>query len=185
MKLKAINEALNHAISGGSEYQWACYPDARYLDYETKFGNASVIFNTSTQEVYEASVEATVDETRPYRWLNESHKQAMFDEAEARGVDRDNAWDDVHWTDLETEEDFLEKAKAILDGEEFDTRIEVPIELSDADFMALAKMAHERDITFNEMVVEILKLAIERLKNEKTCTGHNGGDDCDDCHCQS
>jgi len=180
MKLKAINEALNHAISGGSEYQWACYPDARYLDYETKFGNASVIFNTSTQEVYEASVEATVDETRPYRWLNESHKQAMFDEAEARGVDRDNAWDDVKWIDLETEEDFLEKAGAILNGEKFDTRIQVPVDLSDEEFLALARLAHEKDITVNAMIESILVSVIEGKKREdgkcqdESCCGKCG-----------
>ena len=184
MNLESVNSALSNRISGGSEYQWKCYPNARYLDYETDSGHASVIFNTITQEIYEATVEVKDDERRPYRWLNEYTKQVMFEESDYRGVSKDAAWDDVKWIDLETAEDFLEKAKAILDGEEFDTRIEVPIELSAADFMALAKMAHERDITFNEMVVEILKLEIERIKNEKTCTGHNGCDDCDDCHCQ-
>ena len=186
MNLESVNNALSNRITGGSEYQWKCYPNARYLDYETDCGHASVIFNTETQEIYEATVEAKDSEDRPYRWLNEYTKQVMFEESDYRGVSRVAAWDDVEWIDLETAEDFLEKAKAILDGLTFDSRIEVPIELSDADFMALAKMAHERDITFNEMVVEVLKLAIEGLKNEKsTCTGHNGCDDCDNCDCQS
>jgi len=184
MKLQAVNEALSNRISSGSEYQWKCYPNSRYLDYETKHGHASVIFDTETQEIYEATAEIKNDESRPYRWLNKSTEKAMFDEADSRGVNEDYAWDDVKWNDLETEEDFLEKATAILNGDTFDTRIEVPVEFSDADFIMLAKLAHERDITLNEMVTEILKLAIERLKNEKTCTGHNGCDDCDDCHCQ-
>ena len=184
MNLESVNNALSNRITGGSEYQWKCYPNARYLDYETDCGHASVIFNTETQEIYEATVEVKEEDARPYRWLNEYTKQVMFEESDSRGVDRYFAWDDVHWTDLETAEDFLEKAKAILNGDEFDTRIEVPIELSDADFMALAKMAHEEDITFNQLIGRILKDVIERIKNEKTCTGHNGCDDCDDCHCQ-
>ena len=180
MNLESVNNALSNRITGGSEYQWKCYPNARYLDYETDCGHASVIFNTETQEIYEATVETKDSEDRPYRWLNEYTKQVMFEESDSRGVDRYSAWDDVHWTDLETAEDYLEKAKAILNGDEFDTRIEVPIELSDADFMALARMAHERDITFNEMVCEILKLAIERLAPKKDEVGCCGKCSCDE-----
>ncbi len=168
MNLESVNSALSNRISGGSEYQWKCYPNARYLDYETDSGHASVIFNTITQEIYEATVEVKDDERRPYRWLNEYTKQVMFEEADYRGVSKDAAWDDVKWIDLETSEDFLEKAKAILDGEEFDTRIELPIELADEDFMALAKLAHEDDITFNQMIEKILRIKIEESKNEKT-----------------
>jgi hypothetical protein len=180
MNLESVNRALSNRITGGSEYQWSCYPNARYLDYETDYGHASVIFDSLTQEIYEATVEDKEEASRPYRWLNPVTKHAMFDEAESRGADKYAAWDDVHWTDLETEEDFLKKAAAILNGDEFDTRIEVPLELSDANFMALAKMAHERDITFNEMVGEILKLEIERLspkKVESGCCGKCSGNE--------
>lgn len=164
MNLESVNNALANRITGGSEYQWKCYPNARFLDYETKCGHASVIFNVLTQEVYEATVEITNDDSRPYRWMDQRYKQAMVDESDKRGTSTVTAWDDVVWIDLETEDDFLEKAAAILDGEKFDSRIVVPIELSDADFIALAKMAHEKDITFNEMIVEIIKLAIESLQ---------------------
>ena len=181
MKLKAVNEALDHRITDGSEYQWKCYPDpARFLDYDTTFGHVSVIFNTTDQEIYEATIELKDERSRPYRWLNPDTKQAMFDEAKNRGVDKDNAWDDVNWIDLETEEDFLEKATAIMNGETFDKRIQVPIELDDADFMALAKMAHEEDITFNQLIERILRDLIERIKNEKT-TATSGSGCCGKC----
>ena len=185
MNLRDINEALDHAITGGSEYLWNCYPFARTLDYETEHGHASVTYNTKTQEVYEASVESKTIE-RPYRWLNSKFKTALDAESKIRGFDESIAWDDVQWVDLETEEDFLDKAQGICTGTWFDERIQVPITLSDADFIMLAKLAHERDITLNEMVVEILKLAIEKVNYEKdnACTGHNGCDDCNNCHCQ-
>ncbi len=40
-------------------------------------------------------------------------------------------------------------------------KVEVQIEISDEDFLILAKMAHERDITFNQLVEEIIKKALE------------------------
>ena len=175
MKLKAVNEALDHRIDDGSESQGKCYPTARYLDYDTAFGHVSVIFNTTDQEIYEATIEIKDTGSRPYRWLNPETKDAMLAEASQRGVDKDNAWDDVNWIDLETEEDFLEKAKAIMNGEKFDKRIQVPIELSDEDFLALAKMAHERDITFNEMICETLREVIKGLQHEKTTTDSGTG----------
>jgi hypothetical protein len=33
---------------------------------------------------------------------------------------------------------------------------DIDINMSDADFLIIAKMAHEKDITFNKMVEEIL-----------------------------
>ena len=45
-----------------------------------------------------------------------------------------------------------------------DGREEVAIDLTDDEFCRLAKMAHERDITFNKMVEYILSEEIERIK---------------------
>ena len=41
MKLNQINEAMNHQITGGSEYQWQCFPDARFLDYESEYAHVT------------------------------------------------------------------------------------------------------------------------------------------------
>ena len=46
----------------------------------------------------------------------------------------------------------------------------VPVELSDEEFLTIAKMAHERDITFNKMVEHILSEEIKRLKSIPTLT---------------
>ena len=42
----------------------------------------------------------------------------------------------------------------------------VPVELSDEEFLAIAKMAHDRDITFNKMVEAILWSYIKDIKNK-------------------
>jgi predicted DNA-binding ribbon-helix-helix protein len=39
---------------------------------------------------------------------------------------------------------------------------EIEIELSDKDFLVLAKLAHEKDITFNQLVNNILREAMEK-----------------------
>lgn len=168
MHLSKVNEAFDHRIVNGSEYQWQCFgPNVRFLDYESEHAHASVLFDTVTQEIYEATVSSKDESLRPYRWFNPETKQDYLDEALERGIDPNNAWDDVNWCDLETVEDFLEKAEAIFNGETFDTRVQVPIELDDSELFQLMKMAHERDITLNQLVEEILWQVINAHKNKE------------------
>lgn len=166
MNLRVMNETLDHKITGGSEFQWSCYPDARYMDYESDYAHVSVIFSTETQEVYEADIsikeDAWDEDMKPYRWLNPDYKEVYLTEAKMRGIDANQAWDNVQWIDLETEEDFLEKAKAIFNGEHFDTRIQLPIDLDDETILKLAMEAHKRDITLNKMIEIILQEVIDR-----------------------
>jgi predicted DNA-binding ribbon-helix-helix protein len=49
-----------------------------------------------------------------------------------------------------------------------DNRVDVPIELTDDDWYTLMKMAHERDITLNQLVEEILTLEINRQEKEQS-----------------
>ena len=65
-------------------------------------------------------------------------------------------------------DDFIAKAEAIRDGRDYDERVTMPIDISDADFVSIARMAHDRDITFNEMVEHILREEIDRTNRELT-----------------
>jgi hypothetical protein len=165
MKLNEVNEALDHKITSGSEYQWNCYPDGRYLDYESDFAHVSVLYSTTDQTVYQAEVsvkrEAWDEDKKPYRWLNPDYVDAFYKESKKRKVDTDIAWDDVTWIDLEMEEDFLEKATAIFNGEECDTRVKVEFDLDDRSILKLATEAHKRDITLNKMIEIILQEVID------------------------
>jgi hypothetical protein len=166
MKLSQINEALDHKITGGSEYQWNCYPDGRYLDYESEYAHVSILYSTVDQTVYQTEVsvkrEAWDEDKKPYRWLNPDYKDALYKESEKRQVDTDIAWDDVKWIDLEMAEDFLEKATAIFNGEEYDTRVKIEFDLDDSSILKLATEAHKRDITLNKMIEIILQEVIDR-----------------------
>jgi hypothetical protein len=175
MHLSQVNELTNHRITEGSEYGWNCYPNARYLSYESEFAYVSILYSTETQEIYEADVSIKVDNwfdedknMRPYRWLNPEYKDAMIAEAKSRKVKWKKAWDEVKWIDLETEEDFLEKAEAIFNGiEDFDKRVQVPIDLEDDVMLQLCMEAHKRDITLNKMVEEILQTLIAERKHKE------------------
>ena len=169
MHLSKINEALGHKITSGSEYHWHCYgPAVHFLDYQSEYAHASVIYSAETQEIFQADVCSNDVNKKPYRWLNPDYKDELYIESEERKVDADLAWDDVKWVDLETEEDFLEKAAAIFNGETFDTRIQVPIDLDNDTMLQLAMEAHKRDITLNQMVVEILQQVITEHEFNRT-----------------
>ena len=166
MKLSQINEVLGHRITGGSEYQWNCYPDGRYLDYESEYAHVSILYSTVDQTVYQAEVsvkrEAWDEDKKPYRWLNPEYQKAFYKESKKRKVDPNQAWDDVKWIDLEMAEDFLEKATAIFNGEEYDTRVKIEFDLDDSSILKLATEAHKRDITLNKMIEIILQEVIDR-----------------------
>lgn len=167
MNLRELFEAFDYHVSGGSQYQWNCFgPYARYLDFEIDEGKVvgSVIFDTVNQTVYQAEVWPT--EGNPYRWTNPAFIDACKQEFKDNKVDWSNAFDDTKFVDLEVEKDFIEKATAIANGLEFDTRVQVPLDLDDDLLMKLFTMAHERDITLNQMVEEILTQMLERYRNE-------------------
>ena len=78
-------------------------------------------------------------------------------------LDIDNvAWDGVEYTDLEVDDDFIQKCLAIKSGEEYDTRVSVPLELEDDLMFELMKKAHEEDITLNQMVEQVLREVIDK-----------------------
>jgi Arc/MetJ family transcription regulator len=82
-----------------------------------------------------------------------------------RGVE-DVAWEDVAYVDLECDDDFMQKALAIAAGEDYDTRVSMPIDFTDEQLLKYMKLAHERDMTFNQFVEEALREAIEDYKRD-------------------
>jgi len=166
MQLSQINQTFDHKITSGSEYQWNCFPDARFLDYESDFAHISVLYSTSDQKIYQADAsvkrDAWDEDKKPYRWTNPFYKDAYLSEAKKRNVDPDQAWDDVTWIDLDVEDDWLEKATAMFNGDYWDTRVQIEVNLEDDLILGLAKEAHKRDITLNKMIEVVLQEVIDR-----------------------
>lgn len=67
---------------------------------------------------------------------------------------------------LETREDALRKMEAIYRGEDYDKRVDVPLDIDDDLLLQAFKMAHEKDMTFNEFMVELLTGVMEKEKGE-------------------
>lgn len=45
-------------------------------------------------------------------------------------------------------------------------KVDIEVDLNDSTFMQLAQIAHERDITFNQLCNEIIKEELDRSDNE-------------------
>lgn len=172
--LKQFMETCGYRITEGSEYQWQCFGHRAYsLDSWNGDQNGhtlSIVFDTDTQEVYQVLAYDYARE-RAYRMTNPDYKSAFDQECEDRDV-LDMAWerDDgtpVKYVDLDVEEDFLEKAYAICNDQEYDTRVQVQVEFTDEELFKYMKFAHELDITFNQLVEEAVKAAIEQAETLK------------------
>ena len=163
--MKEFMELVDYRITEGSNYGWQCYGGNAYMmdswNGEQDGHSFTVIFDTKDQTVYEVQAHDYVHD-RAYRMINEDFLKKMKKESKRRDVNRAEAWDDVRYIDLEVDDDFIQKCLAIRAGEDYDTRVSVPIDMSDADLLVFMKMAHERDITFNELVEEALRQAIEQ-----------------------
>ena len=85
---------------------------------------------------------------------------------QGRGELGNQAWDDVDYVDLESDDDWIQKALSIKAGEDYDTRVSIPLDLPESELFALMRAAHERDITFNQLVEEALRAAIEDAQRD-------------------
>ena len=163
--MKEWMELVGYRITEGSDYMWQCYGSNAYaLDSwngEQDGHSFTVIFDTRDQTVYEVQAHDYVHD-RAYRMINEDFQKKNRKEAKKRDIDKDNAWDDVNYVDIEVDDDFIQKCLAIRAGEDYDTRVSVPMEFSDEELLTYMKLAHERDITFNQLVEQALREAIER-----------------------
>jgi hypothetical protein len=96
--------------------------------------------------------------------INPKNQEKHRKESEARNVNLNEAWDNVDYVDLDMEDDFIQKCVAIKSSEDYDTRVMMPIDFSDEELLQYMKLAHERDMTFNQFVEEALRHAIEEVK---------------------
>lgn len=159
--IKDFMQTINYKITEGSEYCWECFgSDAYRLEYNNSEHNIGIIFDTTTQVVYQANVFDYVNNCA-YQLTGPNHINAYINEAKRRGVRVEQAWDDVDFIELEVDEDFIEKACAILAGVDYDKRVQVPLTLPDDEMFELMKLAHKKDITLNQLVVNVLRAALD------------------------
>lgn len=146
--LKEWMELVDYRITEGSDYN--LYSTNAYnlnsWDGLQTGHSFAITFDTITQVVY--CVEACdYGNNRAYRLINPDYKDVD---------DSIQAWDDTNWIDLEVDDDFFQKALAIKEGEAYDTRVSIPLDLPHNEMFEIMKMAHERDMTLNDFIEEVI-----------------------------
>lgn len=168
--LKDFIEAIEYKITEGSEYQWDCFgPNARYLDCAGPKLNQdysiNAVFDSVDQTVYAIEVWDYRND-REYRWINPMFVGAHMTSCAKHNVDVYESMDGRNYIDIDVPEDILEKANALVNNREYDDRVQVPVNFSDEELLTYMKMAHEMDITFNELVERALKEAIAEFEKD-------------------
>ena len=151
--LKQFMETVDYRICEGSTWNGFA-PGAYSLDYwngDQDGHSLCVIFDTKDQTVF--CVQACdYKNSRAYRYTHPDHRKDLDKQA----------WDDVEWIDLEDETDWLEKAESIVAGQDYDTRVNIPLELGEVEMFRLMSMAHQQDITLNQLVEKIIQQVVDK-----------------------
>jgi hypothetical protein len=161
--LKEWMEIVEYRVTEGSNFCWQCYgPNAYSLDSwdgDQDGHSFTIIFDNKTQVVYEVQAHDYKNQ-RAYRLVNPDFSAERVSESNDRNVSLNEAWDEVDYVDLETDDDWIQKAQAIEAEEDYDTRVSVPLDIPDAELFKYMVMAHERDMTFNQFIEEALRSAL-------------------------
>lgn len=171
--MKEWMELVDYKITEGSDYGWSCFgPNSYQLSnwngVHGKGGYSfNIVFSTKSHKVYSVEVCDYTNDCA-YRMINPDYEKNHSKEAKSRDVSMNQAWDDVGYVDLEVDDDFIEKCLAIKEGTSYDTRIQIPVDFSDEELLRYMKLAHDRDMTFNAFVGEVLRSALNNnsLENE-------------------
>jgi len=172
MNIKDFMEVINYRITEGSDFCWTCFGNHAFMlsswNGDHDGWSLNITFDTKTQEVYLVE-SCDYKRNRAYRLVNPQYKATYFDYAREHNSHYMNqAWDGINYVDLEVEEDWLEKARAIVADRDYSTDVSVPLDLDDGELFTLMKMAHERDITFNQLCRKAIQAAIDCEKKSLT-----------------
>ena len=168
--MKEWMELVDYKITEGDSYGWSCFgPNSYQLSSWNGIHGAggfsfNIVFSTKSHKVYCVEV-CDYTNDRAYRMINPDYVKKHNKEAKHRGELGNQAWDDVDYVDLEVDDDFIQKCLSIKAGEKYDTRVTVPLTLSDEETFELMKMAHARDLTLNEFVEDMLREYIKHLES--------------------
>ena len=170
LSVKEWMELVDYRITEGSEYGWQCFGTDAYSlsswNGDHDGWSFNIVFDTKTQVVYTVEV-CDYARSRAYRMINPDYKDAHDQEAKQHNVSAKEAWDECDFVDLEEDDDFMQKGLAIRDGVDYDTRVNVPLNVPDDVLFELMKRAHDQDITLNQLVEDVLWEAI-RAEEDKS-----------------
>lgn len=155
-------------------YLWNCYGDNAYcIDFQNEKNSlhdfAHVVYDATTGEVFQ--IEVFNEENNPKIWFNYDYRKAYIDEARSRNVDPFVAWDNVRYTDMDFFDDVTDLLQQLEHKEEdegLEGTSELQLELPREQLLELCLIAHEKNVTLNQLINDVLRMEIDRLerKNE-------------------
>lgn len=185
LTVKEWMELVDYRMTEGDSYLWKCFGNKAFSlsawNGDHNGWSFNMVFDTGTQTVYTVEVCDYVRD-RAYRMINPHFKAAHDQEAQHRGVSARQAWDDVNFVDLDVVADFIQKSEAIKADEDYDTRVTVELDLADDVLFQMMQLAHERDVTFNQLVESALKEAIDQAQRDDESDESDGWDDICEAH---
>jgi len=178
MNLQKIFKSAKYKIVGGGPFLWNCFgPNAYYMDFGSNsiaivnsgYNEVSVRFDTKTQVVYSIEVYITVNRQIDvaFSWINPDYREAYVAEHIQRNCEYGVAYDDVHFIEKENETEILEIISAAINEEDVSRYVKtclIDLEFSKKDLFKLMRKAHKRDITLNQLLIEMMEDAVEYAK---------------------
>lgn len=140
----------NQVVDGWKPYD--SWEDSYVLDFEFKFGIGSVYFNQTSGDVYMIQVSSNQENDSEYKWINPDYEKDC-DEYHLKNGIRVLSLDD-----------FVDRVEYIMSGEKIEEWANVEIQLTTEEFNTLSMLAHQKNITFNQLVNKILEDYIENKK---------------------
>ena len=157
-------KAIDYNITDSSDYNWECYGnEIRCIDsHNVDITECSAMFTKNGGTIRELTMH-DFEARRSYRWTDPQFEQARKDEANSIKVDDNIAYDELEFIELEMIEDMFEKMTAVTRGEEYDTRIMIPLDMTEQEFLEVARAAHALDITINAFFTMAVEEAIRKV----------------------
>jgi hypothetical protein len=164
MNIESYMKVIGYKVGDSTKYCWNCFGKyARYMDYDADMDtpNVSCVFDTKSQEVYMVEMYDHNTDVM-YKWFNLEYVEAYNQEFVERGCDDFET--NIKNVILTEESDILEKIYYAVLGQEYDKRVKIPIDLPDDEMFQLMKLAHEKDITLNQLIGNVIQQSIEKYE---------------------
>ena len=158
--LNEIIRATNYSNIKPDKYCWDSFGKFANLTY-IEVENASeeilsFIYDYRTQEVF--LIHLSTDDTTHYQWVSKNHFEKYNEECIKRGYDVNKVYDDsdIVYINVDDETQILQQISSIFENITANNLSNLDFVLDDDLILPLAKMAHERDITLNQLITEII-----------------------------
>lgn len=150
---------IQHRITGGSAHLWTCYPGGWHYECDNDKAGLTLIANCDAGVVYEANIIPN-STGAAYRWINPDYVLAFREESARLDLDWEEALQGEKWVDVQNFDEFLAKAAQIRD-DLLPPQVDVDLTLDDDVVLSLALAAHEKGITLNEHITDVMRAIVD------------------------